>query len=50
MSEIINIKIDDKQAKKFAKAIYPDILDYVKANQDEYKEFLKTQNKLKIGA
>ena len=43
--ETVNIRIDDNQAKIFARAIYSDITAYIEFHQDEYQRFLLKQEK-----
>ncbi len=40
MTDCSNIQISNEQAQQFARAIYTDVIDYVKNHQEEYKEFL----------
>ena len=40
MTDFSNIQISNEQAQQFARAIYTDVVDYVKNHQEEYKEFL----------
>lgn len=44
MTDFSNIQISNEQAQQFARAIYTDIVDYVKNHQEEYKEFLAKEN------
>lgn len=40
MANCSNIQISNEQAQQFARAIYTDVIDYVKSHKEEYKEFL----------
>lgn len=44
MTDFSNIQISNEQAQQFARAIYTDVVDYVKNQQEEYKEFLAKEN------
>lgn len=44
MTDFSNIQISNEQAQQFARAIYTDVIEYVKSHQEEYKEFLAKEN------
>lgn len=44
MTDFSNIQISNEQAQQFARAIYTDVVDYVRKHQEEYKEFLAKEN------
>lgn len=44
MTDFSNIQISNEQAQQFARAIYTDVIDYVKNHQEEYNEFLTAEN------
>ncbi len=43
MTDITNIQIGDEQAHKFARAIYTDVINYVKNHKEEYNKFLNNE-------
>lgn len=43
MTDITNIQIGDEQAKQFAKAIYTDVIEYIKNHKDEYRNYSKQE-------
>ena len=43
------VKISQKQAQAFARAIFADIDAYVEAHREEYEEFLRLEEETKNG-
>lgn len=44
MAEVEKYVISQEQVRKFAKAIFADIEDYVKTHQKEFEEFLQEES------